>query len=145
MLTLEPIDRDNWRTRLAVKEEQQRFVAAPAVILARAYAYNAQRSRAVYLCLDGEPIGMALWYDWPEGGAYILSEYFIDARWQGQGHGLQGAKMIVDLLRREGRWPRILLCYVAGNEAARALYGKLGFIPSPDDGDEEEPSMELTF
>ena len=59
--------------------------------------------------------------------------------------GLVGSGILYDLLRREGRWPRIVLCYVAGNEAARRLYTSVGFVPSPDDQDEEEPSLELNI
>lgn len=138
MLTLVPIDRGNWRIPLSVREDQRTYVASSAVTLARAYAYNAQNSRAVYVCLDDEPIGMALWYDWPEGNAYIFSEFFIDQRYQRQGYGLAAARLVLEELRRDGRFPLVTLCYVAGNDAAPRLYEKLGFTHDPVEEDAED-------
>ena len=53
MIELRPITPDNWRTRLKVSPEQERFVASPAVLLARAYAYREQGSRA-FVIYDGD-------------------------------------------------------------------------------------------
>ncbi len=144
MLTLTPVTPDNWRIPLSVREEQRTYVAPPAVILARAYAFNAQNSRAVYVTLDGEPIGMALWYDWPEATAYVFMEFFIDQRWQGRGYGLEAARLVLDELRRDGRFPRVTLCYVGGNDAALKLYTKLGFTLDPPEED-AEPDDEIAM
>ncbi len=46
MIHLETITLDNWRLGLSVSEEQQEFVSDNAGILARAYAYRNDRSRA---------------------------------------------------------------------------------------------------
>ncbi len=143
-LTLVPVDSSNWRTPLSVREDQATFVASATMTLARAYAFNAEHSRCIHICLDGTAIGMALWYDWAEGNAYVLSEFFIDQRWQRQGYGLAAMGIILAEMRREGRFPRVVLCYVAGNEAAPAFYARLGFTPETgDDFDEDEPGMGL--
>ncbi|MGN1368610.1 MAG: GNAT family N-acetyltransferase [Aristaeellaceae bacterium] len=138
LLTLSPITRDNWRVPLAVREDQRPYVASATVTLARAYAFNAQNSHAVHICLDDEPIGMALWYDWPEADAYVLSEFFIDQRWQRQGYGLAAAHLVLEELRQEKRFPRVTLCYIPGNDAAPRLYEKLGFTHDPLADDAEE-------
>ena len=138
MLTLVPVDPDNWREPLTVREDQRRYVADRTTLLARAYAYRNYRSQARLIMLDGTPIGMLLYHDdaW-ENRAYVLSQFFIDQRWQRQGHGYAAMQLVLDGMRREGRFREATLCYVEGDEAARRLYEKCGFAPTGEvDGDE---------
>ena len=125
MLTLAPIGPDNWREPLCVREDQRRFVADRTTLLARAYAYRDYRSQARFILLDGTPIGMLLYHDdaW-EDRAYILSQFFIDQRWQGRGYGYAAVMLALDEMRRDGRYREVELCYVDGDEAARRLYEK---------------------
>lgn len=137
MIHLEPIGPDNWREPLSVREDQLRFVSGSNRLLARAYAYREFNSRAK-LILDGEvPVGMLLWYDWPEGGQYVFSQLFIDQRYQRRGFGIQAAGLALEEMRAEGRFNKVCLCYLEGNKFARALYEKLGFcLTGEADGDE---------
>lgn len=137
MVRLEDIGPDNWREELAVREDQRHFVSDPNRTLARAYAYRAQRSQA-RLILDGDtPVGMLMWYDYPEQERYVFSQLFIDQRYQGRGLGGQAARLALDEMRRDGRYSKVVLCYITGNESARTLYEKLGFRPVGEpDGDE---------
>lgn len=127
MIRLEPIGPDNWREELAVREDQREFVSEPNKILARAYAYREERSQARLILEDSTPVGMLMWYDYPEQERYVFSQLFIDQRYQGRGLGEQAARMALDEMRADGRFPRVVLCYITGNEAARSLYEKLGF------------------
>ena len=52
MIHLEPVTPENWRCGLRVREDQRRFAADSAGLLARAYAYRAHRSEAVRLLLQ---------------------------------------------------------------------------------------------
>lgn len=138
MLTLVPIGPDNWREPLSVRDDQRRYVADRTTLLARAYAYRDYRSRAMLITLDETPIGMLLYHDdtW-EDRAYVLSEFFIDQRWQGQGYGYAAMLLALDAMRREGRYHEATLCYIRGDEAARRLYEKCGFaLTGETDGDE---------
>lgn len=126
-MRLEPIGPDNWREELAVREDQKEFVSNPDRILARAYAYREQRSQAKLILDGGAPVGMLMWYDYPEQERYVFSQLFIDRRYQGRGLGIAAARLALDEMRADGRFPRVALCYVTGNEAARALYEQLGF------------------
>jgi Acetyltransferases, including N-acetylases of ribosomal proteins len=137
MIRLEDVTPDNWRSGLAVGEDQRRFVAESAGILARAYAYRNERSRALIIYNDETPVGMALYYDIPDWECYNFSQFFIDRRYQGRGFGLDAAKQIVDLMRADGRYDKIVLCYVEGDDAAKKLYEKLGFRHTGDDEDGE--------
>lgn len=127
MIHLEPIGPDNWREELAVREDQREFVSEPNKILARAYAYREERSQARLILEDSTPVGMLMWYDYPEQERYVFSQLFIDQRYQGRGLGEQAARMALDEMRADGRFPRVVLCYITGNESARSLYEKLGF------------------
>lgn len=43
-------------------------------------------------------------------------------------------------MRQDGKYPKVILCYIEGNEAARRLYEGLGFRET--DRDEDELIME---
>ena len=144
MIRLEPIGPDNWREKLEVREDQKRFVSNPDRILARAYAYRNLGGQA-RLILDGEaPVGMLLYHDWPEAGQYVFSELLIDWRYQRRGFGIAAARLALDEMRADGRYPKVCLCYIEGDEPARNLYEKLGFTHTGE-VDEDEIIMELTL
>ena len=127
MIHSETIDPDNRRTDLKVREDQRYFVAERAVSLARAYAYRDSRSRAFIIYNDEEPVGMALYYDLDEEEEYDFSQFFIDERYQGNGYGYEVASLILQMMKDDGRYDKVVLCYIEGDEPARKLYEKLGF------------------
>lgn len=141
MIHLEDINTKNWRTPLKVKKEQEAYVANSTVMLARAYAYKVERSRAFLICNEQTPVGMGLYYDCDELEAYDLSQIFIDERFQGKGYGKAATELVLNCLREDGRYKKVVLCYIEGNEAARSLYEGFGFVEI--DRDEEEIIMEL--
>ena len=141
MIKLVTIDPDNWRLGLKVSEAQKRFVAESAGILARAYAYRESRSNAYVIYNDDLPVGMALYYDCDELNAYDFSQFFIDERYQGNGFGIEAARQILEMMKSEGKYDRVTLCYIDGNEAAKNMYEKLGFRLTGE-CDEDEIVME---
>lgn len=143
MLQLVDIGPGNWRMDLKVAESQKNYVATSTVTLARAYAYRNQHSRAFLICNDDTPVGMGLYHDCPQLNAYDLSQIFIDHRYQGRGYGRAATKLVLDALRQDGRYQKVVLCYIEGNEAARRLYEQLEFVEV--DRDEDEIVMELVL
>ena len=141
-LTLVPIDGGNWRIPLSVRDDQKHYVSDPMRLLARTYAYRARNSVALHIALDGEPIGMLMYHDWAEDECYVLSQFFIDQRWQGQGYGYAAMQLVLDEFRREGRYHKVDLCYCEGNEPAMKLYEKCGFVHTGE-VDDGEVSMRL--
>jgi len=127
VIHFEEITPDNWGVKLKVKEEQRKFVADPVILLARAYAYRKDRSRAVVIYSDDTAVGMALYYDCDELNAYDFSQLFIDERYQGRGYGLASVNLILDEMKKDGKYKKVVLCYIEGNEAALSLYKKCGF------------------
>ena len=140
MIHLEEITPDNWREELKVSKEQERYVSDAMKILARAYAFRNQRSYACIIYEEGEPIGMALYYDCDELQAYDFSQLFIDERYQGRGFGKEAAKLILDRMKRDGKYSEVVLCYIEGNKAAKEMYEKLGFYHTGE-ADEDEIVM----
>ena len=143
MIHLVDIDPGNWRLKLEVAESQKHYVANSAVMLARAYAYREQRSRAFVIYNDETPVGMGLYYDLPEMECYDLSQIFIDQRYQGKGYGKAATKAVLEAMKQDGKYSKVDLCYIEGNDAAKKLYEGFGFVEI--DRDEDEIIMELQF
>ena len=126
-LHLEEVNEENWRILFELQEEQKRYVSDPYKLLARAWAYRKQRSRAYVIYVDETPVGMALYYDLAQAKAYDFSQLFIDCNYQGKGYGENAARQILARMKEDGKYNKVTLCYIEGNEAARCLYEKLGF------------------
>lgn len=141
MIRLEEINPGNWRPGLKVSEAQRHFVADSAGLLARAYAYRESRSRAYVIYHNDAPVGMVLYYDCDELDAYDFSQLFIDERFQGNGYGIEAARQILELMEHDGKYDKVTLCYIDGNEAAKKMYEKLGFYLTGE-CDEDEIIME---
>ncbi len=141
MIHLVDIDPGNWRFKLQVSESQKTYVANSVVMLARAYAYRDQRSRAFVIYNDETPVGMGLYYDLPDLECYDLSQIFIDERYQGKGYGKAATKAVLEAMKQDGKYRKIDLCYIEGNDAAKKLYESFGFVEI--DRDEDEIIMEL--
>ena len=137
MIHLETITPDNWRLGLSVREDQRHFVSDSSNILARAYAYRNVRSCAFVIYDDDIPVGMAMYHDLDDLKAYDFSQFFIDHRYQQKGYGKKAADIILEWMRNDGKYDKVVLCYIDGDDVAKKLYEKLGFYPTGEvDGDE---------
>lgn len=141
MIVLKTVDSENWRLGLGVSESQKRFVSDDMRLLARAYAYRESRSNAYVIYADDVPVGMTLYYDCDERNAYDFSQLFIDERYQGRGFGVEAARQVLHIMEADGRYDKVVLCYIDGNKAAKNLYEKLGFYLTGE-RDEDEIIME---
>lgn len=144
MIHLEEITEVNWRIPLAVSKEQEQYVSNPMKMLARAYAYRNQGSFACVIYNDDEPVGMALYHDCPDLEAYDLSQIFIDERFQKKGYGKQATQLLIERMKAEKKFNKIVLCYIEGNDVAKKMYENLGFYLTGE-ADEDEIVMELLF
>lgn len=140
MIHLVDIDPGNWRLGLTVSESQKNYVSDSYAMLARAYAYREQRSKAFVIYNDETPVGMGLYYDLPELDCFDLSQLFIDERYQGRGYGKAATRLVLDALKQDGKYNKVDLCYIEGNDAAKKLYEQFGFVEI--DRDEDEIIME---
>lgn len=128
---------------MKVSESQKNYVSDSYAMLARAYAYREQRSRAFVIYNDDTPVGMGMYHDCPDLDAFDLSQIFIDERYQGKGYGKAATKLVLDAMKQDGKYSKAVLCYIEGNEAAKRLYEQFGFVEI--DRDEDEIIMECTL
>ena len=143
MIHLVDIDPGNWRLGLRVADSQKNYVSDSYAMLARAYAYREQRSRAFVIYDNETPVGMGMYHDCPDLDAFDLSQIFIDERYQRKGYGKAATKLVLDAMKQDGKYSKAILCYIEGNNAAKDLYGGFGFVEI--DRDEDEIIMELTL
>ena len=144
MIRLESVTPENWRLGLRVRDDQRGFVSDSAGILARAYAYRDSRSRAFVIYNDDLPVGMALYYDVDDERVDNFSQFFIDRRYQRKGFGYEAAALILKMMKDDGKYDKVVLCYVDGDDAARKLYEKLGFHHTGE-AEEDEIVMEMSL
>ncbi len=143
MIRLVDIDPEIGTWKLEVAESQKTYVANVATILGRAYIYRNYRSRAFWVYLGEQAVGMGLYYDCPERNNYDFSQLFIDQRFQGRGYGKAAVRLILDEMRKDGKYAKVTLCYVEGNHAARKMYENFGFTEISHDWDEVFMEMPL--
>lgn len=70
-------------------------------------------------------------------GKYFLWNYAIDYKYQNQNHGTEALVDFISYMVKEYRMSILTTTYKAGNECAKKLYEKIGFIET-DVVDEEE-------
>ena len=127
------VTEDNWMdvASLSVKEEQKKYVAPAIGILARGYVYRDCNAKIYAFENDGVIVGTALvreFTDEPLG--YDLQQFMIDEKYQGKGYGSRALELILDELRKEGRYDHVELCVKKADAEAIRLYGKHGFTDS---------------
>jgi diamine N-acetyltransferase len=129
MIHLENITSENWRkvNNLKVKEDQMQYVATSVLILAKAYAYRLERSVVKVIMENENYVGLLLYRDYPETHCFVFDQLFIDENHQGHNYGIEAVKQVIKLMKEDGKYKRIDLCYCEGNTAAKNLYEKIGF------------------
>ena len=128
MIHLVDIDVETGETDLMVHEDQRSYVCSSVVMLARAWLHRRLRPR-VFNVYDGETaVGMGMYLDDPEKNAYDFCQLFIDRRYQGKGYGKAAVGLVLEAMREEGKYPKVSMCYVEGNEASRKLFEQFGFV-----------------
>ena len=136
MIHLVDIDDGNWRIPLKVSKQQEAYIGNTNSILARAYAYRNSRSQAFLICEDETPVGMGLYYDCEPMDSYDLSHIFIDEQFQRKGYGRAAIELVLEAMRKDGKFDKVVLRYIEGNDTAKNLYASFGFIETDRDGDE---------
>lgn len=131
MITLQPMNEFNYLDALRVQRRlgQEAYVAAPAEILARAYAYRAHRAAAWGIYEENTMVGLALLEDLEdEPACYHLSELLIHGPEQGKGYGSQALSLVLDHCRRERKYSCVEVCVKKSDIAALHVYEKAGFL-----------------
>lgn len=128
MIRLVDIDNETGCTDLAVAEDQQKFVCNSLVMLARAWLHRRLHPRVFNVYVDDIAVGMGMYLDDPEKNAYDFCQIFIDERYQGKGYGKAAVGLVLDAMREEGKYEKVSMCYVEGNDVSRKLFEQFGFV-----------------
>ena len=133
MVKITDITEENWLgvASLEVEDRQKGYVAPAVGVIARGYVYRDCGGRVYAIENDGEIVGCALvreFTDEPLG--YDLQQFMIDRRYQGRGYGTAALELILDALRREGRYDHVEVCVKKEDAEAIRLYEKHGFVDS---------------
>lgn len=128
MIRLVDIDNENGCTVLSVADDQQDFVCSSVMMLARAWLHRKLHPR-VFNVYDGDvAVGMGMYLDDPEKNAYDFCQIFIDKNHQGKGYGKAAVELVLADMKKEGKYPKVSMCYVEGNDASRKLFEQFGFV-----------------
>ena len=133
MIRLTEVTENNWFevAGLSVKDSQKSYVAPVIGILARGYVYRDCNARIFVIENDETIVGVSLvreFTDEPLG--YDLQQFMIDQRYQGRGYGSAALKLILEELKKEGRFDHVEVCVKKSDVAAIRLYEKHGFSDS---------------
>ncbi len=128
MIHLVDIDNETGRTDLEVSAEQKNYVCTSVVMLARAWLHRKLRPRVFNVYDDETAVGMGMYLDAPEKNAYDFCQIFIDKHYQGKGYGKAAVGLVLDAMRKEGKYQKVSMCYVEGNDASRKLFEQFGFV-----------------
>ncbi len=143
MIHLVDIDNEVGNTMLEVAEDQQSYVCNSIVMLARAWLHRKLHPRVFNVYDDETAVGMGMYLDDPEKSAYDFCQLFIDKRYQGKGYGKAAVGLVLDTMKDEGKYQKVSMCYVEGNDASRNLFEQFGFVEVSHPWD--EVFMELTL
>lgn len=50
---------------------------------------------------------------------YDLSQFFIDEKYQRRGFGIEAVRQIIELMKKDGKYSKVTLCYIDGNEVEK--------------------------
>ncbi|MCR8968439.1 GNAT family N-acetyltransferase [Facklamia sp. 7083-14-GEN3] len=76
---------------------------------------------------EGELVGFVMARQYSREG-WFLWNYAIDKNYQGQGIGYRALVELLKLIKEKFKASLISTTYIYGNEAARKLYEKVGFV-----------------
>ena len=117
--------------RLAVKPEQQGFVAPNSISLSQALFSKEAWYRAIYA--DEVPAGFVMVYDEslrdvpPENPQIGVWRFMIDAAFQGKGIGREALGLVIEHARAKRRFRVMELSYVPGEGCPEPFYLSMGF------------------
>jgi len=147
MITLRPVDRDNWVAcgRLALGYGQEQFVANNMATIAQSKFEPHFHLRAIYN--DDLLVGMLAYCheDEPEDlQLYWIFRLMVDVSYQGKGFGFAAVRLAIGEIKNLGA-KRIRTMHKPSNTIASSLYEKLGFERLGEILDDGDVVRELTL
>ena len=96
------------------------------------------------IILDDKVIGFAMFEKYRKT-TFFLWNFAIDLKYQNKGYGTKALLDLMDLLKKEYGAKRVTTTYLWGNEHAKHVYEKVGFIETDvvDEPDCHEVNMKV--
>lgn len=136
-ISLRDVTKDNWKqiVKLKLADGQEQFVAPNWYSILQAH-FEFGFARAIYL--EDTPIGF-VWYatNPPEDERWWIVRFMIALDYQGKGYGRRALETIIAEMRQNPTCKDIHISFVPGNDIARRLYEKVGFVDTGVVEDEE--------
>jgi len=128
MIQFKAITEENFRAIVQMKRpEKEHFVSSNLYSLAQAWLYrDAGDVHPFAIYNDDEPVGFMM-LDEDDDGSLVIWRIMFPEEHTNKGYGSEAIRKIISLARESGKYPRILIDYVEGNDRARHVYEKLGF------------------
>ena len=126
-VTLREVNEDTVRDicNLAVRADQQKFVAPNAVSIAQAHFSEHAWFRAIYAC--DSPVGFLMLEEHPEKPEYYLWRFMLDARYQRMGFGKRAIALVVDHVRTRPGATEFITSVHQAEGGPQPFYEGLGF------------------
>ena len=134
-VTLQRVTVANWQALIAlqVAPNQQAWVAPNYISLLEArYGFAGELAHlqlvplAVYA--DEHPVGLVLYNTDPSFGRFFIMRLMIDQHQQGKGYGRAALAQLLALFYAYPQATEVAVSYNVGNQVARQLYLRGGFI-----------------
>lgn len=122
--------------KLAVAQEQLRYVATNAVSIAQASFAEHVWFRGIYA--GDAPVGFVMLNREPDRQAWFLWRFMIDAQQQRRGYGRAALALALSHVRRQPGVLRLLTSVVPGPHTPRPFYEACGFVATGEVEDGEE-------
>lgn len=132
MIEFRPITEENFSAVVNMKRpEEERFVASNERSLAQAWLYrDAGDVFPFAICADEQLVGFMMLDEDAEERVLVIWRIMFPEEHTNKGYGGQAIQKIIDLARESGKYDKMVIDYVPGNERAAHLYEKLGFRPT---------------
>ncbi|SDM46675.1 diamine N-acetyltransferase [Fictibacillus solisalsi] len=143
-MELRNVDRENWEEaiRLKVKKGQEKLVPSVAVSLAKVYI-KPDGDDVEYLpfsiYVNGRMVGFIMHaYVQKTDNMYWINGFLIDEQHQGKGYGKKALNEMISWIERKFPHSKeTRLTVNKENHHAKALYEKLGYVPTGEEYDGE--------
>jgi len=110
--------------KVNIKEGQLGQISSPARIKK---ACEKEEVIAFDILYKDDLIGFALFKKYDKG-KFFLWNYAIDKDYQGMGLGKRSLTVLLSLMKKDYKATEISTSYIFGNEVAKGLYEKVGFV-----------------
>ena len=144
VVTFQAVTAENWRAvgELEVDEGQGTYVAPNLYSLVEAaYGFPGELAHLVLtpLAIYAGPtlVGFTLYNSSPERDRFFIMRLMVDRRFQRCGYGTAAVRLLLQQFGANPQAKEAAISYNAGNEAARKVYLRCGFVELRVENDHE--------